>query len=779
MVTDVKERFFGNVKGDFFGGLTAGVVALPLALGFGVASGIGNLAIDGVPISGALAGMIGAIVVGIMASVFGGTPAQVSGPTGPLTVVSAGLISEVTGDPRWVFAAIALSGAFQIAFGLLRIGRYINYIPYPVISGFMSGIGVIIIILSLPQLLGAPAVGNPVTAVLALPEAAGKLNVVALVIGLATIAVVYVTPRVTKAVPGTLVALVVMTLIAVGADAAITSSRGLEWREPVLVADFVGEADAATLNGLGLAEEDAGHSFIVGPGRATIEGRVHADGEGIPGIAVAAPAVDAAATTGADGRFASDSEPGLLTAGDVRVEPGDVVEWDGAGWTVLHAGLDGAPVEGVRVVLATDVPLRAPFAADDAGRVAEFDGESRTPALQTPAEGWTVLVAGKDGHEENHVYVFDGEGWSETPNVHVPSIGNIPTGLPSVRLPDAVDWGQVWLILPFSLMLAALASIDSLLTSLVADTITKTRHDSERELIGQGIGNMIAGAVGGLPGAGATMRTVINVKSGGRSPLSGVIHGAFLLAVLLGLGPLAERIPQTVLAGILITVGIGIVDYKGLRHVLKVPRGDAGVMVVVLLLTVFVDLMTAVAVGMVMASILLVKRLSDVDPATHSPLLDIAAHRPWIPDLEVPEEVAKGIYVVELHGSLFFGNAGPLQRKLGRLTEAEVVVLRMHEVRHLDQSGVYALQDLIQELGAAGTSVYLTDLHEEPRDMLSELEVAPGIVPADHVLQTGEEGVAAAVARIKAELAGAGGAGGGASAAEEEAPGGDGEEPPE
>ena len=520
-----------SVRRDIFGGITAGVVALPLALGFGVASGLDTLQLDGVPISGALAGMVGAIVVGLMASLFGGTPSNVSGPTGPMTVVMAGVIASATGDPRWVFMAVALSGVLQIAFGAFKMGKYINYIPYPVISGFMSGIGAIIIVLQLPLLFGQDPQGNPIEAIKGVPGYLQEANFSAVALCLSTVALIYLVPKLTKAVPGTLLALLIMTPIA------------------------------------------------------------------------------------------------------------------------YYASLD----------------------------------------------------------------------------VHL--IGEIPTGKPRLMIPDELEWSGLKLVLPAALMLAMLASIDSLLTSLVADKITKTRHDSERELIGQGIGNLVAGLFGGLAGAGATMRTVANVQSGGRGRLSGIVHSLLLLAVLLGLGPLAEQIPHAVLAGILITVGIGIIDYEGLKHFLMVPRGDAVVMVVVLGLTVFVDLMTAVGVGLGLACILLVKRLSDMDPATHSPLLDIAAHRPWIPALEFPAEIAKSIYVIDVHGSLFFGNSGPLERKLGTLEHASAIIVRMWEVRFIDQSGAYALRDLAQNLQAVGTRVILTELQHGPKTLLTELGFIPDVFP--------------------------------------------------
>jgi SulP family sulfate permease len=516
--------------------LTAGIVALPLALGFGVASGLEN---------GAAAGLYGAIAVGLFATLFGGTPSQISGPTGPMTVVVAGIVGTLTGDIAWLFAMIALSGVLQVVLGLLRLGRYIHYVPYPVVSGFMSGIGAIVIILQLAQLVGHRPASGTVAALRSIPEAFQSINSSALLLGLCTIAIIYTAPRFIRLVPGTLVALVVMT-------------------------------------------------------------------------------------TGS-------------------------------------------------VLLGIDVPR----------------------------------------------------------------IGEIPRGPPTPSVP-AWDFDMFQIILVPALMLAIVGSIDSLLTSLVADAVTKTHHDSERELIGQGIGNIVSGLIGGLPGAGATMRTVVNVRSGGRTHLSGVVHSVLLVAILLALGPLASQIPMAVLAGILITVGIGIVDTKGLGHLRRAPRGDAAVMLTVLGLTVFVDLMWAVAIGMVMASMILLKRLSDIDPATHSPLVDIAAHRPWIPALEAPEEVLAGIYVVEIHGSLFFGNAGPLQRKLGGMKDARAVVLHMGDVRYLDQSGVYALSDLISDMKEAGTEIYFAELHEEPRDLLARLGVTPGVISKDHVFMRAKDAIVAA-----------------------------------
>ena len=388
---------FEKFRGDLFGGLTAGIVALPLALAFGVTSGLPHEV-------AAVAGIYGAIAVGILAAVFGGTPVQISGPTGPMTVVAASVIAAAAQhgaeiDLSFVFGTFALAGVFQLCLAAVRAGSFVRFIPYPVVSGFMTGIGVIIILLQVFPMMGLSSPTSPLQVVLQVGDVfTANSNWMALGVTVATIAVIVGLPKLTKKVPGTLVALVGMTAL---------------------------------------------------------------------------------------------------------------------------------------------------------------------------------------------VWAF---------SVPVPLLGAIPTGLPGLHLslPTVEVFFQM---VPPALSLAALGAIDSLLTSIVADNITRTRHEPNRELFGQGLGNIVAGIIGGLPGAGATMRTMVNVQSGGRTKVSGVIHGLFLIGVLLGLGTIAGQIPVAVLAGILITVGIGIMDYRGLKTLRRVPRADAGVMLLVLSLTVFVDLLWAVAAG--------------------------------------------------------------------------------------------------------------------------------------------------------------------------------------
>ena len=340
-----------DIRGDIFGGITAGVVALPLALAFGEASG-----------AGPIAGLWGAIIVGFLAAVFGGTPTQVSGPTGPMIVVFAGVFDSLDGDLGLIFATVVLAGVIQIAMGVLRLGRYINLVPYPVVSGFMTGIGVIIILLQASRLFGgAPDGGGTINAIRAIPMAISEANSAAVILAIITLLIVFLWPSsLGKFVPGALIALI----------------------------------------------------------------------------------------TG----------------------------------TALGQVITGAPL-----------------------------------------------------------------------------LGDIPTGFPDFVIPSFSS-DTLSIVLEGAIVLALLGAIDSLLTSLVADNMTRTRHNSNRELIGQGIGNSIAGLFGGIPGAGATMRTVINVRSGGRSRLSGAVHSVLLLAVVLILGPVASQIPQAVLAGILVKVGWDILD---------------------------------------------------------------------------------------------------------------------------------------------------------------------------------------------------------------------------
>lgn len=526
---------FQHAKGDVFGGLTAGIVALPLALAFGVQSGMG-----------AAAGLYGAIILGLFAAVFGGTATQISGPTGPMTVISAATIANfiaVTGSLQsaigGIVACFVLAGIFQLIMGVLKIGSLIRFIPYPVISGFMSGIGVIIILLQLFPAMGQTAPATTIDVVKKIVPALNSINLWALFYAALAIAIIYLFPRITKAVPGTLVALLAVT--------------------------------------------------------------------------------------------------------------------------------------GLSVILGKDVSV----------------------------------------------------------------IGSIPSGIPefygsAILSIDPALYNE---ILTAALTLAALGSIDSLLTSVVADNVTKTRHNSNKELIGQGIGNTLSGFFAGLPGAGATMRTLVNIRSGGKTRLSGIIHSVTLAIILLGVGKYAAFIPNSVLAGVLITVGIGILDYKGFRHIRKVPRSDAAIMIIVLLVTVFLDLLTAVGIGMVMAAILFMKKMSDISEE-RSKVEEITSYINELGyETGIPEEWQEKVFVKSIEGPLFFGFATFFQRLTEELPHVTHVIIRMEKVPFIDQSGLYALEETILSLEQRGVDVLLTGLQAQPELRLRKIQIIPDLVSENNVFK--------------------------------------------
>ena len=289
--------------------------------------------------------------------------------------------------------------------------------------------------------------------------------------------------------------------------------------------------------------------------------------------------------------------------------------------------------------------------------------------------------------------------------------------------------------------LALLGSIDSLLTSVIADNITKDQHNSRRELIGQGIGNIVAAVFGGIPGAGATKGTVVAIKSGAKTRLSGITHGVFQLVALLGLGAFVSYIPLSVLAGLLISVGVAIIDYKGFKHLSAVPRADALVMIVVLLWTVFGNLIHAVAAGMVLASVLFMKQASDL-AETETTLTSLDPEPVWDDEKEFSNEKGR-VYIKHLYGPLFFGFSSGFRALSEKLPDAaETLVVRMERVPHIDQSGLYSLEDTILQLNKDNKRTILTGLQPQPEDMLLKIGLIPNIIGEDDVFEKFDDAVA-------------------------------------
>jgi len=530
-----------HLKGDLSGGVIAGIIALPLALAFGVQSG-----------AGVEAGLYGAIAVGVFAAMFGGTATQASGPTGPMTVVSASIVLyaiERTGSLEAglgiVLMCFLAGGLFQIGLGLLGVGKYIRYFPYPVVSGFMSGVGVIIIVLQLWPLLGSRSPKSTLAVFAHIAEPLSQINWSAVALGVLTLVMNYAVPLMTKKVPSVLVAL------------------------------------------------------LVGTGAA------------------------------------------------------------------LLLGLD------------------------------------------------------------------------------VPKIGDIPTGFPALRLSSFTTVAPEYYgyILQSGITLALLGSIDSLLTSVIADNLTKTQHDSRRELIGQGIGNAIAAIFGGIPGAGATKGTVVAIKAGAQTRLSGITHGLFQLAVLLGAGTFVSYIPLSVLAGLLISVGVAIIDYRGIAHWKHVPRADAVVMIVVLVWTVFGNLIHAVAAGVVLASVLFMKQASDIAEAETSLAAvdpeELSPEEPWDDEAAMASEPT--VYIKHLYGPLFFGFSSGFRALAEKLPkQAKTLIVRMERVPYIDQSGLYTLEDTLLGLRKQGTTVLLTGLQTQPGDLLRRIGLVPNLIGEHQIFETFE-----------------------------------------
>ncbi len=314
-------------------------------------------------------------------------------------------------------------------------------------------------------------------------------------------------------------------------------------------------------------------------------------------------------------------------------------------------------------------------------------------------------------------------------------IKEIPGGFPTLNMGIFSNFslGQITPYLVMALTLAFLGAIDSLLTSVVADNMTKTKHKPNQELVGQGIGNSIAALFGGIPGAGATIRTVVNISSGGTTKLSGMIAAALLLVILLALGDVASQIPAAVLAGILITVGIGVMDYKGLKAIPKMPRTEIVIMLLVLFLSVFWDLIFAVGIGLLLASVIFMKKIGDLTAAKSKVvLLDVAdeLEEPWKDEVDFPEYLRKKVFVKRLKGPLFFGSTSEIQELAKEIPDSAThVIIRMGEVPYMDQSGTYTMEEILLELNQKDVHPMFEGLQEQPNAIMASIDIIPDLVP--------------------------------------------------
>ncbi|HCM0805259.1 SulP family inorganic anion transporter [Vibrio parahaemolyticus] len=540
-----------NFKGDIFGGVTTAIISLPLALAFGVASG-----------AGAEAGLWGAIMVGLFASLFGGSNTLISEPTGPMTVImTAVLTSMMAKYPEtgmaMTFTVVMMAGAFQILLGTLKMGKYVTLMPYSVISGFMSGIGVILIILQLSPLLGhAAPTGGVLGTLSALPETISNLKFNELFLGLLTLGILFFFPKkYRKYVPAQLMALVAVTLLS--------------------------------------------------------------------------------------------------------------------------------------------------------------------------------------------VMLFDTED--------IRRIGEIPAGLPSLVAPH-IDPDMFVEMVIDALVLGTLGCIDTLLTAVIGDSLTRKEHDSDKELRGQGLANMISGLFGALPGAGATMGTVTNIQVGARSPLSGVVRALVLALVVLVAGGLTEPIPMAVLAGIAVYVGFNILDWSFIQRAHKVSFSGMAIMYGVMLLTVFVDLIVAVGLGVFVSNIMIIERLSREQARQVKAISDADEDDVPLTDSErgLLDRANGRVLFFYLSGPMIFSVSKAISRQHTSISDYDVMILDLTDVPMLDVTVGLALENAIKDALDARCEVYLLCPNQRTREQLEKFHVID-LVPDNNMYQFRYEALNAAVAHVESD----------------------------
>jgi SulP family sulfate permease len=540
-----------NLRGDAFGGVTAAVIALPMALAFGVASG-----------AGAAAGLWAAVIIGLVAALFGGTPTLISEPTGPMTVVFTSVILSFTATApdretalAMAFTVVILAGVFQILFGVFRLGRYVTQMPYTVISGFMSGIGIILVILQLAPFLGqASPKGGVIGTLSQLPQLLSGVRPYELILALITVAILWFTPsRLKKICPPQLLALVVGTLLSV---------------------------------------------------------------------------------------------------------------------TVFSAA-------GLRTI----------------------------PEFQ-----------------------------AEFPSLHLPTF--------------SAD--QLRLMVIDGAVLGMLGCIDALLTSVVADSLTRTEHNSNKELVGQGLANIASGLFGGLPGAGATMGTVVNIQAGGRSALSGVVRAVILMLVILLAAPLVSTIPLAVLAGIALKVGIDIIDWDFLRRAHHLSLKAALITYGVIALTVLVDLIAAVGIGVFVANVLTIDRMSALQSkrvktiSTADDDVELSGE-----EQQLLDQAGGKVLLFQLAGPMIFGVAKTIAREHNAISNCNAVVFDLSEVTHLGVTASLALENAIKEALEVGRKVHLVLLPGGARNRLEKLKLLERI-PQEQISEDRLEALRSAVAGLPA-----------------------------
>lgn len=536
----LRTHYLVDVAGDFWGGTTAAVVALPLALAFALASGVD-----------AKYGLYTAIVAAVVAALFGGSRVQITGPTGAMAVILAGIVAQYGIQKLWVAAILA--GVLQILLGLSGMGRFVLFIPHPLITGFTAGIAVIIF--------------------------AGQLN-----------------------------------------------------------------------NAVGLQ---------------------------------------------------------ISATGDANF------------FEKLYTTLSHLSQGNLSALLLTITIILIM-------RMMPIWITRRVPASLI---GLTVVTAA-----------------ASLLHLNVPTIGAIPHLLPVPHLPKW-SFGDFRLLIHPALALAALGSIESLLSAVVADSMMNTeRHDSNKELVGQGLANIVTAFFQGIPSTGAIARTAVNVRSGAKSRLSSIFHSLTLVVVMFFFANFASRIPLAALAGILMMTSIRMVEWENTRAIFRAPQADRIVLLITFGVTVAFDLILAVEIGLIAAGLLFIRKMSELGVLQQS--VDEVLHTP---EKGEPIQVCPYVVVYQVAGPIFFGAAEKFVHEVKRRIDMKVLVLRLKQVTMIDATGVMAFRAILDHLERIGAKLYISGLQPQVRTVLTEMGLMERI-PEHRIFHRANQAVLAAANRMSKEV---------------------------
>ena len=510
-----------NLTSDVMAGIIVGIVALPLAIAFGIASGV-------TPEKG----IITAIVAGLIISVFGGSKVQIGGPTGAFIIIIYGIIQQY--GIEGLAIATFMAGAFLVLFGLLHLGTIIKYIPYPIVVGFTSGIAVTIFTTQIKDLFGLQLASVPSDFIEKWVVYIQNLTTADLwttIIGLLSVVVIAITPRFSKKIPGSLIAIIVMTVIA------------------LLLKNFAGVSSIETI----------GDRFSIS---------------------------------------------------------------------------------------------------------------------------------------------------AQLPDAHVPEM----------------TWETIKRLVSPALTIAIRGAIESLLSATVADGVIGDHHDSNTELVAQGIANLASPLFGGIPATGAIARTMTNINNGGRTPIAGIIHAAVLLLIFLFLMPLAQYIPMACLAGVLVVVSYGMSGWRSFLALTKNPKSDVTVLLITFFLTIIFDLTIAIEVGLIIACLLFMRRMAETtdvkvisDEIDPNEELDIKAGN--LEHLTIP----KGVEVYEINGPYFFGAGNRFEEIMAGLGDRpKVRIIRMRKVPFVDSTGIHNLTNLCEMSRKEGIQIILSGVNPKVQAVLTK-----------------------------------------------------------